>query len=127
MWRFPIIMISVIGIQSKMKASDRLIWIFLLALILVILLPLIINIINIILVWVGNGVAFLRDLIDNGGVNYLVLLTPVAAFLLVLVLTKFFVDLAWDKAVWVTLLTLFILFIIYCLVPELYQYIGFGI
>lgn len=122
-----IILLSTMGIATKEKASDRLIWIFLLALILIIFLPLILQAIDFVLGAIGNGLAWIRDLIDGGGQNVLIALVPVAAFLLILVLTKYFIDIAWDKAVWITLLTLFLLFVIYCLVPELYQYIGFGL
>jgi len=108
-----IIMLATWGIASKQKATDRLVMIFLLALILVLVLPYIMWGVELVLSFLGDIFAGLRSLIDGGGVNYLVLLTPVVAFLIVFVLTKYFIDIAWDKAVWVTLLTLFILFIIY--------------
>jgi hypothetical protein len=57
--------------------------------------------------------------------NYLTLLIPIIGFLIVLVLIKFFLDVAWDNALWISLLTLFVLFLLYTLIPGLAQFLGF--
>ncbi|GAH83757.1 unnamed protein product, partial [marine sediment metagenome] len=46
--------------------------------------------------------------------------------LLLLGFTKFLIDISWEHALWVSLLTLFILYIIYSLIPELYNFVQFG-
>ena len=121
-----IIYIVVILLESKTKASDKKFLIILLAFIIVLLLPVILNAINSVLGTIGDTLAEIRNAIDGGGANYLTNLTPIIGFLILLVLVKFLIDIPWDNSVWISLLTLFILYIIYCLIPELYTFLGFG-
>jgi len=121
-----VIYIVVILLESKTKASDKKFLIILLAFIIVLLLPVILNAINSVLGTIGDALAEIRNAIDGGGANYLTNLTPIIGFLILLVLVKFLIDIPWDNSVWISLLTLFILYIIYCLIPELYTFLGVG-
>jgi len=115
-----IIYISVLLINSKTKASDKKFLIILLAFICVLIIPIILGAINSVLGAIGNLIAF-------SGSNYLTQLTPIIGFLIILILTKFLIDLSWDQAVWIALLTLFFLFLLYTMIPELYGFLGFGL
>ena len=115
-----IIYISVLLIGSKTKASDKKYIIILLAFICVLIIPIILGAINSVLGAIGNLIAF-------SGSNYLTQLTPIIGFLIILILTKFLIDLSWDQAVWISLLTLFFLFLLYTMIPELYSFLGFGL
>jgi hypothetical protein len=121
-----IIYIVVLLLESKTKAKDKLLWIVLLAFIIVLLLPVVLNAINEVLSAIGDALAEIRNAIDDGGANFLILLTPIFGFLILLVLVKFFIDIPWDNAVWISLLTLFILYVLYCIIPELYTFLGTG-
>ncbi len=116
--------IVVLLLESKTKASDKKFMILLLALIIVLFLPIVLNAIGQVLGAIGDALASIRDAIDNGGHNFLVLLVPVFGFLILLVLVKFLIDLPWDNSVWVSLLLLFLLYILFTLVPELYTFVG---
>lgn len=113
-----IIYIVVLLIQSKTKASDKKFIILLLAFIIVLVLPIVLNAVTAVLDAIGGILADIRDT-----QNYLLLLAPIIGFLLLLILTKFLIDLPWDNAVWVSLLTLFVLYILFTLIPELYTFI----
>jgi hypothetical protein len=115
-----IIYISALLIESKTKASDKKFLIILLAFICVLIIPIVLGAINSVLSAIGDLVAF-------SGSNYLTQLTPIIGFLIILVLTKFFLDISWDHAVWIALLTLFFLFLLYTMIPELYSFLGFGL
>ena len=121
-----IIFIVVILLESKTKASDKKFLIILLAFVIVLLLPIILNAVGLVLGAIGDALASIRDAIDGGGQNFLVLLVPVIGFLILLVLVKFLLDIPWDNSVWISLLLLFILYVIYCLIPELYSFLGTG-
>jgi len=115
-----IIYIAVLLIVSKTKASDKKFLIVLLAFICVLILPIILGAIDSVLGAIGG-------LIDFSGTNHLTRLTPIIGFLIILILTKFFIDISWDQAVWISLFTLFILFLLYTMIPELYNFLGFGL
>jgi len=115
-----IIYISVLLINSKTKASDKKFLIILLAFLCVLIIPIILGAVNSVLGAIGNLLAF-------SGSNYLTQLTPIIGFLIILILTKFLIDLSWDQAVWISLLTLFFLFLLYTMIPELYSFLGFGL
>ncbi|MFX1586852.1 MAG: hypothetical protein ACFFC1_01750 [Promethearchaeota archaeon] len=121
-----ILYIAVLVVVSKTKASDKKFLILLLAFIGVLVLPIVVNAIMTVLNIIGDGIAAIRDAIDGGGQNFLTNFGPIIFFLLLLVLTKFLLDVTWDHALWISLLTLFILYIIYSIVPELYQLVPFG-
>ena len=117
---FLILFIVVLLIESKTKAKDKIILEIVLAAIIVLIIPIILAAINYVLGEIGNLIAF-------SGNNYLTNLTPIIGFLIILVLVKFFLDIAWDHAVWVSLLTLFFLFLLYTMIPQLYEWLGFGL
>jgi len=123
---FLIMYIAVRLVVSKTKASDRWVLILLLAFIAVLLLPVIVGAIMMVLNVIGEALADLRSAIDGGGQNFLGNFGPIIFFLLLLAFTKFLVDISWEHALWVSLLTLFILYIIYSLIPELYNFVQFG-
>ncbi len=122
-----IIYIVVILLESKTKASDKKFVILLLAFIVVLLLPVVLNAVGTVLNAIGDGLAELRNALDGGGANYVGQLVPVIGFLILLVLVKFLIDIPWDNSVWISLLTLFLLYIMYSLIPELYTFLGVGL
>jgi len=123
---FLIMYIAVRLVVSKTKASDKWVLILLLAFIAVLLLPVIVGAIMMVLNVIGDALANLRSVIDGGGQNFLGNFAPIIFFLLLLAFTKFLVSISWEHALWVSLLTLFILYIIYSLIPELYNFVQFA-
>jgi len=123
---FLIMYIAVLLIISKTKAKDKWVLILILAFVAVLVLPIIVGAIMMVLNLLGNGLASLRSAIDGGGQNFLGNFGPIIFFLLLLALTKFLLGISWEHALWVSLLTLFILYIIYSLIPELYSFVTFG-
>lgn len=115
-----IIYIAVLLIVSKTKASDKKFLIILLAFICVLIIPIILAAIDMVLGAIG-------DLIDFSGQNHLPRLTPIIGFLIIFILTKYLLDVAWDHSVWVSLLTLFFLFLLYTMIPGLYEFLRFGL
>lgn len=115
-----IIYIAVLLIVSKTKASDKKFLILLLALICVLIIPIVLAAIDQVLGTVGDVIAF-------SGTNHLPRLTPIIGFLIIFILTKYLLDIAWDHSVWVSLLTLFFLFLLYTLIPGLYDFLRFGL
>ena len=116
-----VIYIAVTLIESKHKASDKKLMILLLAFLAVLVLPIVVGAIGYVLSALGNVLILIR--FDGGGRNMLVLLVPVIFFLLLLVMVKYLIDVTWEVSVWVSLLTLFVLYILFSLVPELTQFI----
>ncbi len=112
-----IIYIAVLLIVSKTKASDKTILIILLAFICVLVIPIVLGAI-------GYVFGIFGEIPWSDG-NYLTLLIPIIGFLIILVLVKFLLDVAWDKALWISLLTLFVLFLLYTLIPGLASFLGF--
>lgn len=113
-----IIFIVVILLESKTKAADKKFMIIILAFLIVLVLPIVVNAITAVLAAIGGALAAIRDT-----PNYLLLLGPVIGFLLLLLLTKYLIDIPWDKAVWISLLILFLLYILFTIIPELYTFI----
>jgi hypothetical protein len=107
-------------IETKHKAKDKLWLIILVAFITVLIVPVVLGAIGGVLTDLGN---LLRDLMNTipgyNSHNYLTLLVPIIGFLMILFLLKLLIDLRWETAMWVALLTLFVLFIIFILIPEL--------
>ncbi len=122
-----IIYAIVIVLESKAKAHDKRLMIFLLAVITVLLLPIILGVLGLILGAIGDLFAGIRNLIDGGGANYVVRLVPILGFLILLVFTKYLIDIPWDHATWISLLLLFIMYILFSIVPETYAVLGFGL
>lgn len=115
-----IIYITVLLIVSKTKASDKKFLIILLAFICVLIIPIVLAAIDTVLGTIGNYIAF-------SGQNHLIRLTPIIGFLLIFVLTKYLLDVAWDNSIWISLLTLFFLFLLYTLIPGLHEFLRFGL
>ncbi|MFO8019417.1 MAG: hypothetical protein R6U96_12355 [Promethearchaeia archaeon] len=122
-----IIYLAVRLIESEHKANDKKFMIFLVALICVLILPFVLGVIGTILNTLGDILANLRNALDGGGRNYLGNLVSIIGFLIVLFLLKVFIDLTWESSMWVALLTLFMLYILYSLVPEIYIMMQFGL
>ena len=112
-----VLYIAVLLIVSKTKASDKKFLIILLAFICVLVIPLVLGAI-------GSIFAVFDEIPWSDG-NYLTLLIPIIGFLIILVLIKFLLDVAWDNALWISLLTLFVLFLLYTLIPGLAKFLGF--
>ncbi|MFX0038296.1 MAG: hypothetical protein ACFFCY_03540 [Promethearchaeota archaeon] len=115
-----IIFIAVLLIVSKTKASDKKFLIILLAFICVLIIPIILAAIDTVLGTIGDYIAF-------SGQNHLPRLTPIIGFLIIFVLTKYLIDVAWDNSIWISLLTLFFLFLLYTMIPGLYEFLRFGL
>ncbi|MHA1932022.1 MAG: hypothetical protein ACW96X_05750 [Promethearchaeota archaeon] len=112
-----ILYIAVLLIVSKTKASDKKFLIILLAFICVLVIPIVLGAIS--------SVFGVFSQIPWSDGNYLTLLIPIIGFLIILVLVKFLLDVPWDNALWISLLTLFVLFLLYTLIPGLASFLGF--
>lgn len=121
-----VIYLSVKVVESEYKAKDKKVMIILIAFIAVLVIPIILGFIGMVLGFLGNLLASVRNALDGGGANFLVQLVPIIGFIIILALLKFLLDITWESSLWVALLTLFILYIIYSLVPELYNFTGVG-
>jgi hypothetical protein len=42
-------------------------------------------------------------------------------------MTKFFIDTTWSSALWISILTLAVLYILFTVFPELYGFLGIGL
>lgn len=116
--------LAVRAIESKPKASDKKLMILLAAFLAVFILPIIANAIGTVLGAIGGVIASIRDVIDGGGANQLTRLVPIIYFLMLFIVVKYLVDIKWENSVWVSLLTLFLYYILLCLIPELGQFAG---
>ena len=116
--------IAVRAIESKPKASDKKLMILLAAFLAVFLLPIIATAIGQVLGAIGGIIASIRDLIDGGGADHLSALVPIIYFLMLFIVVKFLVDIKWENSVWVSLLTLFLYYILLTLIPELGRFAG---
>jgi hypothetical protein len=121
-----IIFIAVIIVQSKQKASAKKFHALLLAFLIAFLLPIILGALGTVLSAIGNVLVLLR-FGTGGDAGALLALVPIIGFLIVLILTKYLIDIPWDNATWVSLLTLFILYILLTILPELNLFIGLNL
>ncbi|MBN2154800.1 MAG: hypothetical protein JW776_01990 [Candidatus Lokiarchaeota archaeon] len=114
-------------IASKTKAKDKIIMIFILALVTILLLPIIGGAVGYVLTWldtiVGWPASQWPSVLGTGG-NYLFTLVAVIQFLIFMVLVKFFINETWGNAVWIALISLFLLFLMYTLIPNLYSFLN---
>jgi len=115
-----IIFIVVLLIVSKTKARDKKFLIVLLAFICVLIIPIILAAIDIVLGAIGGIFIYNPE-------NHLLRLTPIIGFLIILILVKYLLDVAWNHATWISLLTLFFLFLLYTIIPGLYDFLRFGL
>jgi len=114
-----ILWLAVRIIVSKTKAKDKKWMIMLLSIIALIVLPLISGVIAQLLNLIGR----IPELLPWGQ-NYLILLVPIVEYLLFLILVKYLISIEWGNAVWVSLLGLFLLYLLYSFFPVLYAGIG---
>jgi hypothetical protein len=121
-----ILFLVVYLIVSKEKALSKKVLIIVLAIITVLLLPFIRNVVILLLTAVGDILAMIRNAVDGGGQNYLLTLVPIIGFIVLVILTKYLLDVPWDKAAGVSLVTLIILYVIYSIIPELYLFLEIG-
>jgi hypothetical protein len=121
-----IIYLSTRAIESKHKASDKKLMILLVAFIAVLILPIIAQAVGMVLGAIGTLLESIRNAIDGGGANFMTQLVPVLYFLMLFVIVKWLIDVKWENAVWISLLTLFLMYMIYCIFPELYIIVRLG-
>lgn len=120
-----IIFALVLRFESKQKALEKKYMIILSSFILVMLLPLFFGVMAFLLQILGDSLILLR--FDNGGNNFLINLVSVSGFLLILVFNKYLIDISWEKSLWISILTLTVLYLIFSLIPEFYQFVGFNL
>ena len=120
-----IIFALVLRLESKQKALEKKYMIILSSFILVMALPLFSGAMAFLLQILGDSFILLR--FDSGGVNFLIKLVSIAGFLLILVFNKYLIDISWEKSLWISLLVLTVLFLIFSLIPEFYQFVGFNL
>ena len=119
--------LAVWAIETKHKASDKKLMILLTAFLAVFILPIIAGAIGQVLGAIGGLLADLRTAIYPSGQNYLVTLVPIIYFLMLFVCVKYLIDVKWESSVWISLLSLFLLYILLTLVPEIARYANLGI
>ncbi len=109
-------------ISSKTKAKDKIVMIFLLALVMVLLIPLLESVLAValgaidsVVGWPATQLSFL----GTGG-GYLLALVGIVVFLVFMVFVKLFINETWSNSVWISLLSLFLLYLLYTLIPALY-------
>ena len=105
-----IIFALVLRFESKQKALEKKYMIILSSFILVMLLPLFFGVMAFLLQILGDSLILLR--FDNGGNNFLI---------------KYLIDISWEKSLWISLITLTVLYLIFSLIPEFYQFVGFNL
>ncbi|MFX1396963.1 MAG: hypothetical protein ACFFAS_07945 [Promethearchaeota archaeon] len=108
--------------ESETKAKDKIFIIVVIAFLTVFILPIIMNAIGSVLFEIGEFFASIRESIDEVHRNYLIFLVPVFGFLILLVINKYLLDIDWDHALWISLILLFILYIMFSIVPEISDY-----
>ena len=109
-------------IVSRAKAKDKIIMIFIAAFLGIFLLPIISGAIGYIL----NAIGSIPALLPWGG-NYMELLLLVIEYLLLLIILKFLLNTEWSNAVWISLITLFLLYLLYSFFPILYTFLRFSL
>ena len=110
-------------IESEHRANEKIYMIILEAFIAVFILPIVLGAIAAALGAIGGLVAEIRNALDGGGVNYVLQLVPIFGFLILLALTKYLIDISWESALWISLILLFVIYILYSIVPELYTFL----
>lgn len=123
-----ILYLSTMLIISTRKAKDKVVLIVIEALIVVLILPIIIGAIESALGAIGEAIAAIRNVLDDGGnAGFLPRLAIIFGFLILLAMTKFFIDTTWSSALWISILTLAVLYILFTVFPELYGFLGIGL
>ncbi len=104
---------------SRDFAKNNVLVLLLSALLLVVLVPIVTDGIMFVLSLVGELMQDIRDIFGTPGPNYVGLLAPIISFLLFLVILKLLVGMDWKDALWVGLIGIFLLYLLYTLLPEL--------
>jgi hypothetical protein len=99
---------------SKSKAHDKLVMIFLCSFLCVFLVPIVAGAIGGLLVQVGALFSY--------NPNYMGLMTPILMYLMMLVVIKYLIDVPWDRAVWISLVSIFLLLLLLTIVPLIGQF-----
>ena len=120
-----IVFLLLFKLESKEIAFEKKYMIILASFFITLILPLFLGVISILLQALGDFLIILR--FDYGGNNYIIQLASIFGLILILMLDKYLLDITWDKSLLISLLTLLVLYIIYSLIPEFYQFIGFGL
>lgn len=120
-----VISLLLFKLESREKVLEQKYMIILSSFIIVLFLPLFLGIINLLLEILGDVLTLLR--VDHGGNNYLISFVPIMGLLLIFGLIKYFLNINWEISLWISLPILFVLYIIYSLIPEYYQFFGFGL
>lgn len=120
-----IVFLLLFKLESKEIAFEKKYMIILASFFITLILPLFLGVISILLQVLGDFLIILR--FDYGGNNYIIQLASIFGLILILMLDKYLLDITWDKSLLISLLTLLVLYIIYSLIPEFYQFIGFGL
>ncbi len=109
-------------ISSKTKAKDKILMIFLLALVMVLLIPLLEGLLATVFGFIGDIVNWPATQLTflGGPANYLGALVGIIIFLVFMVFVKMFLNETWSNSVWIALLSLFLLYLLYTLIPALY-------
>ena len=113
------IYLAVWFIVSKTKAKDRLLMEFLAAFLGILLLPVVAGAIGTVLDAIGSIPALLP-----WGENMIGGLVSIVQYLLFIIIIKFLISIDWGNAVWITLIALFLLFLLYSFFPVLYHTLG---
>jgi hypothetical protein len=116
-----VLFLAVMLIESNQRAKDKLFMIIIIALFTVVVLPIIMNAIAYVFNAIGSSLASIRNAIDNRGQNHMIFMVPIFGFLILLAVNKYLLDISWETALWITLILLFVLFLMFCLLPELEQ------
>ncbi|MHA1820816.1 MAG: hypothetical protein ACTSU2_00870 [Promethearchaeota archaeon] len=109
--------LTVLLLTSKTKAKDKLLMIFIVAILAVWIIPLIGGAITGVLVAIGNIFSFIPHTTNQMGQ-----LGPIIIFLIMLIVVKYLIDTTWDRAVWISLISLFFLYLMFSIIPYIGEY-----
>ncbi|MHA1646181.1 MAG: hypothetical protein ACTSVU_04015 [Promethearchaeota archaeon] len=104
---------------GKNFAKEKKFILLLSSLLIVVIVPLVTGGLIGVLKIPGDLMVSLRDLLGGGGHNYVTNLAPIISFILVMVILKLLVRFDWGDCFWVAIIGIFLLFLLYSLVPEL--------
>lgn len=120
-----IAIVLLIKLESKEIAFEKKFMIILASFIITLGLPLFLGGISLLFQVLGDFLIVLR--FDDGGTNFIIKLVPIMGLILTLILYKYLIDVTWDKSLLISLLSLLVLYVMYSLIPEFYQFLGFGL
>ncbi len=124
---FLMLYVAEMYIISKSVARDRKLMTLLAAFLGVLFVPLIISGINIVFGAIGELMALWQSPLGISPRNYLLILSPVFAYLIFWAICKFLIDTTWEKSGWVALVGLVLLFLVYTIFPMIPQNLPFTI